>query len=53
MQDFSAHDLLSVKALVWYFHAAAGFPVWDTWLKAIKAGNSVSWPELIYQNAAK
>eukprot|EP00957_Ditylum_brightwellii_P029408 2223112-Ditylum_brightwellii.AAC.1 len=34
---FSAYDLPSVDALVRYFHAAAGFPVRDTWLKAIKA----------------
>eukprot|EP00957_Ditylum_brightwellii_P065912 4998635-Ditylum_brightwellii.AAC.1 len=34
---FSAYDLPSVEALIRYFHAAAGFPVRDTWLKAIKA----------------
>ena len=34
---FSAYDLPSVEALVRYFHAASGFPVRDTWLKAIKA----------------
>ena len=43
---FSAYDLPSVDALVRYFHAAAGFPVRDTWLKAIKAGNYRSWPGL-------
>ena len=36
LQAFSAYDLPSVEALVEYFHAAAGFPVRDTWLKAIK-----------------
>ena len=34
-------------------HAAAGFPVKSTWLKAIKNGNFESWPELTYNNAAK
>ena len=50
---FSAYDLPSVNALVRYFHAAAGFPVRDTWLKAIKAGNFRSWPGLTLQNASK
>ena len=50
---FSAYDLPSVDALVRYFHAAAGFPVRDTWLKAIKAGNFKSWPGLTLQNASK
>ena len=36
---FSTYDLPSVEALIRYFHATAGFPVRDTWLKAIKAGN--------------
>ena len=27
---FSAHDLLLVMALAWYFYAAAGYPVQDT-----------------------
>ena len=34
-------------------HAAAGFPVKSTWLKAIKNGNFESWPGLTYNNAAK
>ena len=50
---FSAYDLPSVEALVQYFHAAAGYPVKDTWLKAIKAGNYKSWPGLTHQNASK
>lgn len=45
MQAFSAYDLPSVEALVKYFHAAAGFPVKDTWLRAIKNNNYVSWPD--------
>jgi len=50
---YSAYDLPSVEALVRYFHAAAGFPVKDTWLSAIKAGHFDSWPGLTYKNAAK
>ena len=50
---FSAYNLPSVDALVRYFHAAAGFPVCDTWLKATKAGNFKSWPGLTLQNASK
>ena len=34
-------------------HAAAGFPVKSTWLKAIKNGTFESWPRLTYNNAAK
>ena len=43
----------SVEALVIYFHAAAGYPVIDTWLKAIKAGIYDSWPGLTYINTTK
>ena len=50
---FSAYDLPSVEALVRWYHAAAGFPVRDTWLRAIKAGNFDSWPGLTYNNAAR
>ena len=35
----SVYDLPSVEALVRYMHAAEGFPVKYTWLKAIKNGN--------------
>ena len=34
-------------------HAAAGFPVKYTWLRAIKKGNLATWPRLTYSNAAK
>ena len=37
LEAFSAYDLPSVEGLVQYSHAAAGFPVRDTWLKSIKA----------------
>ena len=53
LEAFSAYDLPSVEALVTYFHAAAGYPVRDTWLKTIKAGNYNSWTGLTYINANK
>eukprot|EP00804_Cyclotella_cryptica_P006024 CCRYP_000276-RA/>CCRYP_000276-RA protein AED:0.08 eAED:0.08 QI:0/0/0/0.66/1/1/3/0/1069 len=49
----NARDLPSVGALVHYLHAAAGFPVKETWLAAIKAGNYASWPGLTHANASK
>ena len=49
----NAYDLPSLKALVIYIHAAAGFPVKSTWLKAIKKGNFATYPGLTYSNAAK
>ena len=53
LKAFSAYDLPSVEALIRYFHAEAGFPVRDTWIRAIKAGNFDLWPGLTYQNATK
>ena len=35
---YSAYYLLSVAALIRYFHALAGYPVQSTWLKSISAG---------------
>ena len=53
LEAYSVYDLPSVEALVRYFHAAAGYPVKDTWLKAIKVGNYASWPGLTLANATK
>ena len=39
VEAYSAYNLLSVEALVRYFHTAAGYPVRYTWLLLIKAGN--------------
>ena len=50
---YSAYNLPSVAALVRHLHAAAGFPVKDTCLWAIKAGNYATWPGLTNNNAAK
>ena len=49
----NVYDLPSIEALVCYMHAAAGFPVRSTWIKATKNGNFNSWPGLTYNNAAK
>ena len=53
LQAYSAYDLPSVEALVRFFHAAAGYPVKATWLKAIKAGYYNTWPGLTYGNVSK
>ena len=53
LEVFSAYDLPSVESLVIYFHAAAGYPVRDTCLKATKARNYDSWPGLTYINTTK
>jgi hypothetical protein len=45
-QANNAYDLPSIKQTVRYLHAAAGFPVKDTWIKAIEAGNFNTWPTI-------
>jgi hypothetical protein len=42
----NAYDLPFIKQTVRYLHAAVGFPVKDTWIKAIKAGNFNTWPTI-------
>ena len=51
--EHSAFDLPSIESLVRYMHAASGFPIKSTWLKAIKKGNFATWPGLTYSNSAK
>ena len=46
-------DLPSIPALVGFYHACLGFPVKQTWLDAIKAGNFESFEGLTYSNAAR
>ena len=46
-------DLPSKGALVGFYHACVGFPVKQTWLNAIKAGNFDFLPGLTYSNAAQ
>ncbi len=45
-QANNVYGLPSVKQSVQYLHAAAGFPVEESWIKAIKAGNYNTWPNL-------
>ena len=47
------HDLPSVAALVGFYHACLGFPVKQSWLEAIKAGNLDSLEGLTYSNVAR
>jgi len=42
----SVYDLPSTEMKIRYLHGAAGFPVKDTWIAAIKAGNYDTWPGL-------
>ncbi len=46
-------DLPSIGALVGFYHACLDFPVKQTWLDAIKAGNCNTFVGLTYSNAAK
>jgi hypothetical protein len=45
-QANDAYNLPSISQTVKYLRAAAGFPVADTWIKAIKAGNYNTWPTI-------
>jgi hypothetical protein len=42
----NVNSLPSIPQSVRYLHAAAGFPVDVTWIKAIKVGNFITWPGL-------
>jgi hypothetical protein len=46
-------DPPSIGALVAFYHACLGFPVKQTWLNAIKAGNCDTFGGLTYSNAAR
>jgi hypothetical protein len=46
-------DLPSIGTLVGFYQACLGFPVKQTWLDAIKAGNCNTFEGLTYSNAAK
>ena len=39
----NVYNIPSTKESVRYLHAAAGFPVQETWIDAIKAGNYTTW----------
>ena len=53
IKAYSAYDLPSIKALIRYFHAAAGYPVRSTWLEAIGSGNYSTWPGFTLANTTK
>ena len=42
----NVYSLPTILQSIRYLHTAAGFPVQETWLDAIKAGNFVTWPGL-------
>ena len=42
----NVYSLPSIHQSIKYLHAAAGFPVMETWLDAIQAGNYITWPGL-------
>ncbi len=42
----NVYSLPSIPQVIKYLHAAVGFPTKDTWVKAIKNGNLVSWSGL-------
>ncbi len=47
------YELPSIKPTIRYLHAAAGYPVKATWLKAIRNGNFSTWPLINIKNVAK
>ncbi len=51
--DLQRIDLPSIPALVAFYHVCLGFPVKDTWLEAIKAGNCNTFGGLTYSNVAR
>ncbi len=51
--DPQSLDLPSMVALVGFYHACLGFPVKQTWLDAIKAGNCDTFDGLTCANAAR
>ena len=46
MEINNVYSLPSIPHTIRYLHAAAGYPVKETWMKAIKAGNYITWPGL-------
>ena len=43
----------SIKNTIAYYHAAAGFPTKETWIRAISTGNHNTWPGLNFKVASK
>ena len=53
LRAYSAYGPPNFEVLVRYLHTAEGFPMKQTWLNAIKAGNFDTWPGLTYSIASK
>ena len=49
----NVHNLPSISQTIKYHHASAGYPVEDTWIKAINARNYATWPGLTAAAAQK
>ena len=49
----NVYELPSIEQSIRYLHAAAGYPVKSTWLKAIRQGNYTSWPLINVKNVNK
>ena len=49
----NVYELPSIGHAVRYLHAAAGFPTKETWIKAIRKGNYLSWPLINVKNVSK
>ncbi len=49
----NAYNLPSIPEAIKYLHAAAGFPVKETWVKAINNGNYLTWPGLTVEAVNK
>ena len=39
-------ELSSTENAIKYMHAAAGFPVKETWIRGVRVGNYITWPGL-------
>ena len=46
-------ELPSIKNTIVYYHAVAGFPTKETWIRATSAGNCNMWPGLNVKAASK
>lgn len=49
----NVYEIPSFKEAIQYLHAAAGFPVKSTWIKAVKNGNYSTWPLITPENVSK
>jgi hypothetical protein len=52
-QALNAYSLPSIGQTIKYLHVAAGYPMEEMRIKAIRAGNYNTWPSLTIANAQK